>query len=190
MTPATYAKGGRGAVIDWITTSSPIGVVLVAATSRGVCFAEVGKSVAEVRAGLEKEFPAATISSKPSQRLRSYAAAARAVASAHSVSPSLPADIHGTVFQWKVWRALQAIPGGTTMTYTEVAKKIGAPSSVRAVARACATNPLALFIPCHRVIGADGSLRGYRWGLDVKRRLIGLERRSEQLRSSNFEVRS
>ena len=94
------------------------------------------------------------------------------------VSPVLPADMHGTVFQWKVWRALQAIPGGATMTYTDSRRQIGAPSSVRAVARACATNPLALFIPCHRVVGSDGNLRGYRWGLEVKRRLIGLERRS------------
>jgi AraC family transcriptional regulator, regulatory protein of adaptative response / methylated-DNA-[protein]-cysteine methyltransferase len=176
MTPATYAKGGRGVVIDWVTTVSPLGVILVAATRRGVCFVEVGKSVDAVRAGLATEFPEATISAKPSARLRPHAAAARAIAAAHHGSHELPMDIRGTAFQWKVWRALQAIPGGTTITYTQLAKTIGAPSSVRAVAKACASNPLALFIPCHRVVGADGTLRGYRWGVDVKKRLIELEK--------------
>ena len=95
---------------------------------------------------------------------------------AKDVSPDLPVDIQGTAFQWRVWRALTSIPRGETQTYSDVARAIGSPSSVRAVARACATNPIALVVPCHRVIGTDGKLHGYRWGMDVKRTLLDAER--------------
>ena len=103
--------------------------------------------------------------------------AARAVALAKDVSADLPVDIRGTAFQWRVWRALTNIPRGETRTYSDVARAIGSPRSVRAVARACATNPIALVVPCHRVIGADGSLTGYGGGLDRKRWLLNHERR-------------
>ncbi len=176
MTPATYAKGGRGASIDWLTTTSPLGTILVAATTKGVCFVAVGDDVDALRHELAREFPLATIAAQPSPALRPLAIAARAVASGKKPSEDLPADIRGTAFQWRVWRALKKIPVGRTLTYTDLAKVIGEPSAVRAVARACATNPVALLIPCHRIVGADGSLRGYRWGIDVKRRLIENEK--------------
>jgi AraC family transcriptional regulator of adaptative response/methylated-DNA-[protein]-cysteine methyltransferase len=176
MTPATYAKGGRGASIDWLTTPSPLGTILVAATTKGVCFVAIGDDVDALRDELARELPLATIAPRPSHALRPFAIAARAVASGQKPSEDVPADIRGTAFQWRVWRALKKIPLGATLTYAELAKAIGEPSAVRAVARACATNPAALFIPCHRVVGADGSLRGYRWGIDVKRRLIEKEK--------------
>ena len=176
MQPATYGRGGLGAEIDWATTETPLGTVLVAGTARGLCFVEVGSSVDDLIGALKNEFPAATIAARPSSRLAPLLEAARAVALATDVPPDVPLDIRGTAFQWRVWRALTAIPRGETRTYTEVARAIGAPSSVRAVARACATNPIALVVPCHRVIGADGGLHGFRWGLEVKRKLLEVEK--------------
>jgi AraC family transcriptional regulator of adaptative response/methylated-DNA-[protein]-cysteine methyltransferase len=178
MQPATYGRGGLGASIDWATISTPLGMVLVAATPKGLCFVEVGSSVPALVAALKAEFPAASISPGPSASLRPFADAAHAVALAKDVSPDLPVDIWGTAFQWRVWRALAAIPRGETRTYSEVARAVGSPASVRAVARACATNPIALVVPCHRVIGTDGKLHGYRWGVEVKRKLLDSERRS------------
>jgi AraC family transcriptional regulator, regulatory protein of adaptative response / methylated-DNA-[protein]-cysteine methyltransferase len=178
MTPATYGKGGAGARIDWLIGRSPIGFILVAATLRGVCFVEVGESSAVLMRALKAELPRATIAARPSTRLRAWMAAAQAVAAARPAPADVPADIRGTAFQWRVWTALRAIPAGKTLTYTELASRAGAPASVRAVARACAVNPLALLTPCHRVVGADGTLRGYRWGVDVKQALIERERRS------------
>jgi AraC family transcriptional regulator of adaptative response/methylated-DNA-[protein]-cysteine methyltransferase len=175
FTPATYGKGGQGASIAWATTDSAVGRILVAATSRGLCFVEVGDTVAGLVEALRAEFPRASIGSRPSSELTTFTDAARGVATADRVPAEVPVDIRGTAFQWKVWSALTRIPRGDTRTYTEVAATIGARSSVRAVARACATNPIALLVPCHRVVGADGSLRGYRWGLGVKRALIDAE---------------
>jgi AraC family transcriptional regulator of adaptative response/methylated-DNA-[protein]-cysteine methyltransferase len=176
MRPSTYGRGGRGASIDWVTIESPVGRILVAATSNGLCFVELGGTQAGLLAALRKEFPLADISTSPAARLKPFAEAARAIARAERVTDSLPVDIRGTAFQWKVWRALTTIPPGQTWTYTELAAAIGQPSAVRAVARACATNPVSLVVPCHRVVGADGSLRGYRWGIEVKRALIDAER--------------
>jgi len=179
MRPATYGRGGMGVTIDWTTIDTPLGLVLVAATSKGLCFVEVGKSASALVEALKSEFPAATIAPGPAASLAPLAEAAHAVAMAKDVSPDLPVDIQGTAFQWRVWRALTSIPRGETRTYSDVARAIGSPSSVRAVARACATNPIALVVPCHRVIGTDGKLHGYRWGLDVKRTLLDAERGSE-----------
>lgn len=176
FTPATYGKGGAGASIEWATTPSPVGRILVAATGRGLCFVEVGDTVAGLVEALRRAFPRASIPPRPSAALATFTDAARAVATADRVPVKVPVDIRGTAFQWKIWSALTRIPRGETRTYTEVADGIGARSSVRAVARACATNPIALVVPCHRVVGADGSLRGYRWGLEVKRALIDAER--------------
>jgi len=179
MRPATYGRGGRGASIEWATVESPLGLILVAATTAGLCFVEVGSSVERLVAELRREFPLATIASEPSARLGPMADVVLAVARGKDVRRDVPVDIQGTAFQWRVWRALTEIPRGRTLTYSGLAAAIGAPSSVRAVARACATNPIALVVPCHRVIGADGQLRGFRWGLDVKRALIEKERVGE-----------
>lgn len=176
MTPATYGRGGDGAHIRWATVSSPIGRIMVASTDRGLCFVQVGHSDAELAALLRVEFPLAEIDSRPSSSLAPLVAAARAVADAKPVPEHLPLDIRGTAFQWRVWQALTRIPRGHTMSYSDVANAIGQPSAVRAVARACATNPIALVVPCHRVIGRDGSLTGYRWGVVVKKKLLEVEK--------------
>ena len=176
MTPATYGRGGKGATIHWLSGASPIGHVMVAATERGLCFVQVGDDEAMQRA-LREEFPFASIDPRPTRALRPLLNAAQAVASAKPLPPELPVDIRGTAFQWRVWRALTRIPRGQTRSYSDIARAIGSPSSVRAVARACATNPVALVVPCHRVVRADGDLAGYRWGTSVKKRLLSKEQR-------------
>jgi AraC family transcriptional regulator of adaptative response/methylated-DNA-[protein]-cysteine methyltransferase len=145
-----------------------------------LCFVAVGTDEQELLAELRREFPHAAIDARRSAALDPLLREACQVAEGQPLTGPIPVDIRGTAFQWRVWRALTQIPAGQTRTYTEVAQDIGAPTAVRAVARACATNPLALVVPCHRVIGAGGQLRGYRWGLAVKDTLIGAERRLAQ----------
>jgi AraC family transcriptional regulator, regulatory protein of adaptative response / methylated-DNA-[protein]-cysteine methyltransferase len=176
MTPATYGRGGRGAHIRWKTSDSPVGRIMVAATDRGLCFVQVGRGDAALLSQLREEFPLATIDARPSASLAPLAGAACAIAELKPLPPELPVDIRGTAFQWRVWRALTRIPRGETRSYADLAKEVGLPKAVRAVARACATNPLALVVPCHRVIGSNGSLTGYRWGLEVKQTLLERER--------------
>jgi AraC family transcriptional regulator of adaptative response/methylated-DNA-[protein]-cysteine methyltransferase len=174
MTPATYGKGGRGAVINYAITETHLGKLLVAATTRGVCSVMLGDSDAELQADLLKEFPAAEIrnDAKP---LRASVNAIVEHLRSKTPSIDLPLDIQATAFQRQVWEQLRAIPYGETHSYSEVAKAIGQQKSVRAVARACATNPVALVIPCHRVIREDKSLGGYRWGLERKKKLLARE---------------
>jgi AraC family transcriptional regulator of adaptative response/methylated-DNA-[protein]-cysteine methyltransferase len=178
MTPATYGRGGRGARIHWTSSGSPIGRIMVAATDRGLCFVQVGRADRELVALLREEFPFADIDERSSIALAPLIAAARAIADVKPLPADLPVDIRGTAFQWRVWRALTRIPRGETRSYSEVAASIGKPSAVRAVARACATNPLSLVVPCHRVVGANGNLTGYRWGVDVKKTLLEKESKS------------
>jgi AraC family transcriptional regulator of adaptative response/methylated-DNA-[protein]-cysteine methyltransferase len=149
---------------------------MVAATDRGVCFVQIGAADRELLARLRREFPQAEIDDLPSALLDPLARVALAVADATPLAEDFPVDIRGTAFQWRVWRALTQIPRGQTRSYSEVAAAIGQPSATRAVARACATNPLALVVPCHRVVGAKGELTGYRWGAHVKRALLDKER--------------
>ena len=177
MTPATYGRGGRGAHIRWQTVASPVGRVMVAATDRGLCFVQVGDSQAELVRRLTAEFPLAEVEGRPSAALAPWARAALAVTRAERPDADLPVDVRGTAFQWRVWRALTRIPRGQTRSYAEVARAIGAPRAVRAVGRACATNPLALVVPCHRVVPQSGGLGGYRWGTSVKETLLARERK-------------
>ena len=139
--------------------------MLVASTERGLCAVRAGASDADLLRFLRDEFPEAGIAARPSPELQPLVDAALAIAHATPVPADVPVDIRGTAFQWRVWRALTKIPRGETRTYSEVARAIGQPSAVRAVAHACATNPIALVVPCHRVIRTDGHLGGYRWGL-------------------------
>jgi AraC family transcriptional regulator of adaptative response/methylated-DNA-[protein]-cysteine methyltransferase len=176
MTPATYGRGGQGARIDWRATGSAVGRVLVAATSRGVCFVGVGADDAELLKALRHEFPKADVATRSSSRLARWTTAVRAMADDGRTDRHLPVDIRGTAFQWRVWKALTAIPRGETRSYGDVARRIGRPTASRAVARACATNPLALVVPCHRVVGQDGSPGGYRWGRDTKTTLLDREK--------------
>ena len=177
MTPATYGKGGRGAVINYATVETPLGRLLVAATDRGVCSVMLGDSEASLKADLLREFPAAQIrhDEKP---LRSSLNAIVEYLKNKSPHIDLPLDIQATAFQRQVWEQLRAIPYGETHSYSEVAKAIGQQKAVRAVARACATNPVALVIPCHRVIREDKSLGGYRWGLERKKKLLETEKKA------------
>jgi AraC family transcriptional regulator, regulatory protein of adaptative response / methylated-DNA-[protein]-cysteine methyltransferase len=179
MTPATYGRGGAGARIQWAIAGSPIGRIMVAATGRGLCFVQVGQRDGELLSMLKHEFPLADIDAMRSPSLEPLMAAARAVAETRPLPAQLPVDIRGTAFQWRVWRALTRIPRGSTRSYSDVAKAIGAPTAVRAVARACATNPIALVVPCHRVVGRDGSLTGYRWGMEIKQALLEREGRAK-----------
>lgn len=175
MTPATYRKGAPGVEIDFSVAESPLGPLLLAATARGVCRVMIGDCDRALEHDLRAEYPHATVRRNDrmlSDQVRKLLDHLRG----HSPHVELPLDVRATAFQWRVWRHLQAIPYGETRTYSQVAAAIGKPASTRAVARACATNPVALLIPCHRVIGSDGSLRGYRWGVARKEQLLAQER--------------
>jgi len=175
MTPATYARGGRGARIAFTVVPCPLGRLLVAATERGICRIGVGAGAEELAAGLRAEFPAAEIR-RDRGPLRRWVGAIRRHLEGRAPHLDLPLDVRATAFQRAVWEALRKIPYGSTRSYAEIARAIGRPRATRAVARACATNPAAIVIPCHRVVGADGDLGGYRWGIDRKRALIERER--------------
>ena len=178
MTPATYGKGGRGAAINYAIVGTALGRLLVAATSKGVCSVMLGDSDESLKANLSQEFPAAEI--RPDEKaLRSSLRAIVEHLKQKSPHIDLPLDIRATAFQRLVWEQLRAIPYGKTHSYSEVAQAIGQQKAVRAVARACATNPVALVIPCHRVIREDKSLGGYRWGLERKKKLLEREARTK-----------
>ncbi len=169
MTPGAYRRGGAGVAIGWTTAPSPLGLLLVATTAHGVCAVYLGDSEATLRAALDAEFPRATITRGVDRN--EWVAAAVAVASGQALE-DVPLDLQGTAFQQRVWLALRAIPRGETRTYAQLAAMIGQPTAVRAAARACATNKVSLLVPCHRVVGSDASLTGYRWGVERKRRLL------------------
>lgn len=173
MTPSAYQRGGRGARIHFTTLPTALGEVLVAATERGVCSVALGDDAEALEAALRREYPAATIE-RHDHELRGWAGTVVARMAGHEAE-RLPLDVRGTTFQWRVWEALQRIPKGSTRTYAEIARELGQPSAARAVARACASNPLALVIPCHRVVRGDGGLGGYRWGVERKRELLARE---------------
>jgi AraC family transcriptional regulator of adaptative response/methylated-DNA-[protein]-cysteine methyltransferase len=174
MTPATYGKGGKGAHIRYTLFTDEIGKVIIAATQTGVCFLGLGTDPQHLITELQQDFPAATLAHDDAA-LVDYVAVVRAYLAAGAPHPDLPLDIRWTAFQRRVWRALMDIPVGETRSYRQIADHIGAPKAVRAVGRACASNPVSLLVPCHRAVGSDGSLRGYRWGLARKQRLLDHE---------------
>ncbi len=178
MTPGEYRKGAEGQAIRYATAESSLGWVLVAATDRGICSIRLGDSPEDLVSGLVERFPDANLAGDDpafEEQLRQVVA----LVEAPGLGLDLPLDIRGTAFQRQVWDALRAIPAGSTATYTEVARSIGRPSAVRAVANACASNELAVVIPCHRVIRGDGGLGGYRWGIDRKRALLDGEAKDQ-----------
>ncbi|MGA2572082.1 MAG: methylated-DNA--[protein]-cysteine S-methyltransferase [Terracidiphilus sp.] len=179
MTPARFAQGGRGERIAYTTARSPFGWIVVGATARGLCWLALASTSAEAEASLRAEFPAATLRQDPSLS-RWVDAALHSVREGADLSASRARtdslDLRGTVFQLRVWQALRQIPRGQTRTYSQLARELGDPNSTRAVARACATNRVSILVPCHRVVGADGSLTGYRWGVDRKRKLLAAEK--------------
>jgi AraC family transcriptional regulator, regulatory protein of adaptative response / methylated-DNA-[protein]-cysteine methyltransferase len=176
MTPSAYRAGGVGQRVRYAVAQSSLGWTLVASTERGVCRVAFGDSEAALLSELRAEYPEAELSAAGSAEERWVQETVRAV-DAPWKSPSVPLDIHGTAFQLRVWKALQQIPAGQTASYRDVARKLGAPNAVRAVARACASNALAVLVPCHRVVRSDGSIGGYRWGVARKQSLLKKESR-------------
>lgn len=175
MPPRVYRAGGAHMTITFGAGPCSLGTVLAGRTDRGVCAVLLGDDGNLLVEELQRRFPKARLVRGDV----SFEATLRQVTSlidAPGRGQSLPVDLHGTIFQCRVWRALQQIPAGTTITYGELAARIGAPSAVRAVAGACGANPVAVAVPCHRVVSRDGSLTGYRWGVDRKRRLIEKEK--------------
>ncbi len=174
MTPGAVRRGGAGAVIRFAVGEASLGSVLVAATDKGVCAILLGDDPHALVRDLQDRFPRAEFKGGDPAFERMVAEVVGLV-EAPGQRLDLPLDIRGTAFQQRVWAALQAIPAGKTATYTEIARAIGQPKAVRAVAQACGANPLAIAIPCHRVVRADGDLSGYRWGVERKRKLIDRE---------------
>jgi AraC family transcriptional regulator of adaptative response/methylated-DNA-[protein]-cysteine methyltransferase len=174
MTPATYRRGGAGMKIHYTIASSPLGRLLVAATDRGISALYLGERDMPLEESLQKEYPNAEIhrDSKKSKNLAAWVHEILAHLRGREPHLDLPTDVQGTAFQRRVWEELRRIPSGDTRTYSQVARAIGKPTAIRAVARACATNPVSVVVPCHRVVREDGNLAGYRWGLNRKRALL------------------
>jgi AraC family transcriptional regulator of adaptative response/methylated-DNA-[protein]-cysteine methyltransferase len=179
MTPAAFRAGGRGVAVQFAVGQCALGSVLVAATERGVCAIKLGDNPAVLMRELREHFPQADLAPGDA-RFERWVARVVGFVETPSVGLDLPLDIRGTAFQYRVWQALREIPLGATATYAEIARRIGRPKSMRAVGTACGANPLALAIPCHRAVRSDGTLAGYRWGLERKRELLGREARASQ----------
>lgn len=178
MTPGAYRKGGAGMDIRYTIVASPHGQLLVGATDRGVCAVMLGEDEAALELDLAGQFPRATLV-RVDEGDAWLADLVRRVAlqvERPATTGDIPLDLVGTAFQWRVWRALVAIPPGETRTYQQLARAVGKPRAVRAVAGACAANRVAVVVPCHRVVRSDGSLGGYRWGLPRKEALLAQER--------------
>jgi len=179
MTPRRFAQGGKGERIGWCAASSKFGWIIVGATGRGLCWLSLAATRAQAEASLRQEFPLAELHRDP--ELANWVQAAvdfvnQERASKAKATAPLPMDLRGTSFQLRVWQALRQIPRGQTRSYSQLARELGDANATRAVARACATNRVAILVPCHRVVGASGSLTGYRWGVDRKRQLLEAEK--------------
>ncbi len=175
MTPATYRGGGANMHIRYTVADSSVGKVLVAATERGVCAVYLGDDEVQLAAELATEYPAATIE-RDGEHLGAWVAQIVEYANGKKDPVDLPLDVQATAFQQRVWDALRTIPAGTTRTYGQIAAQLGRPGAARAIGRACATNPVSLIIPCHRAVGSDGAMHGYRWGVARKQQLLAQER--------------
>lgn len=178
MTPRQYQKQGQGLLISYAVATTVLGKMLLAATERGICFIQFGRTQKEMLETLIEEFPKSQLQKMPQVSEAEFARwimALDAYLTGSVTKLDLPLDIMGTAFQIKVWKFLQKIPRGTTWSYSELAHKLGNPKAVRAVASACARNNLAIVIPCHRVLRGSGELAGYRWGLERKKALLELE---------------
>lgn len=193
MTPEKYRRGAVAAVVRYTVfrytivghpvvrhpivrhPGSPLGHMLIAATDKGICAIQFGDSEQQLQQGLMREFPFA-VRRRDDAAMSQWRENLTRLIQGHELNPSLPLDIRATAFQRRVWEALQKIPRGETRSYSAVAKNIGMPKATRAVARACATNPVAVAIPCHRVIREDGELGGYRWGIERKEQLLAMEK--------------
>lgn len=174
MTPGTYRRRGTGVTIHYTAVPTSLGLLLVAVTERGVCSVSLGEDESALVDALRAEFPAAELARASDTRDRLVDAVVAHV-EGRAGADELPLDVRATAFQWQVWRALQRIPEGATRSYRAVAEELGRPTAARAVARACASNRIAVLIPCHRVVRGDGALGGYRWGIARKAALLARE---------------
>ncbi len=174
VNPGEFRRGGEGLRIQYSIIDSPLGRLLIAATERGVCGVCIGDSDQFVESSLAEDYPYAILS-RSDEAMEEWTGAFAKYFDGEHLALNLPLDVKATAFQSRVWKIIQSIPFGKTTTYGKIARELGEPEASRAVARACATNPVALVIPCHRVIGKDGSLRGYRWGIRRKHALLKLE---------------
>ena len=174
MTPGVYRQGGKGMSINYTIVDCPLGRLLVAATDRGICAVSLGDCDATLEAALSSEYPAAEIDFDENS-FSHWVSALLSHLGSQQPYLDLPLDVQATAFQWRVWEELQTIPYGSTRSYSNIAQRLGHPKAARAVARACAANPVALVIPCHRVVREDGSEGGYRWGMERKRLLLAQE---------------
>jgi AraC family transcriptional regulator of adaptative response/methylated-DNA-[protein]-cysteine methyltransferase len=177
MTPEKYRRGAMAAVVRFTIAPSPLGRMLIAATDKGICAIQFADSDRELHQGLMREFPFA-VRRRDDAALGPWRVGLDRLIDGQDSHPSLPLDIRATAFQRRVWEHLQRIPRGETQSYSAVAKKLGMPKATRAVARACATNPVAIAIPCHRVVREDGELGGYRWGIERKEQLLAMEKQA------------
>ena len=175
MTPDKYRRGAIAAQVRYTCAASPLGRMLIAATEKGICAIQFADSDEELEFGIKHEFPFA-VRRRDDEFMRNWKEVLLAKLNGQKLNAALPLDIQATAFQRRVWAYLQSIPWGETRSYAAVAKGIGKPSACRAVARACATNPVAVAIPCHRVVSMSGDSGGYRWGVERKKRLLKLER--------------
>jgi len=178
MTPRVMREGGAGLMIRYCTAASPLGRMLVATTDVGICSIAFGKDDAELVAGLRERFGKAQLVAAKGNTgwLADAVAFVSSQLGEHPLAATFPLDVRATAFQQRVWKALQEIPRGETRSYSAVAQQLGAPTATRAVAAACGANPVAIAVPCHRVVGKDGSLTGYRWGVERKRKLLAAEK--------------
>src|SRR5262245_56247963 len=186
MTPMEYRAGGRGVQISYGVSRTPLGLLIVGATDRGLCFVGFGERTSSLVSALYAEYPEATVAPMPDPPpapFQAWMAALNAYLAGESVDLRLPVHVRATAFQLKVWTYLQSIPAGRVESYQEVATALGLPRGARAVGRACASNEVALVIPCHRVIRGSGELAGYRWGLARKRSLLDQERKASTVRT-------
>lgn len=175
IVPASYGPHGRGAEIAYTIVDSPFGRMLVAVTARGICALSLHDSDEWQERELRRDFREAKIRRDPAAAGPAADAVVRYLRG-ESAECEVPLDVRGTPFQLRVWEELRAIRAGATSSYSDIARRVGRPSAARAVGHAVGSNPVSLLIPCHRALGADGSLTGYRWGLDIKKKLLAFER--------------
>ncbi len=175
MTPATYRLGGPATSIHYTVADCPLGRLLLAGTARGICAVYLGDSDAQLEAELTSEFPAAMVQREDAE-LSAWVSAIVNHLRGRQPHLDLPLDVQATAFQWRVWQELRTIPYGSTRSYSDIARAIGRPKAVRAVASACAANPVSIIVPCHRVLREDGNLGGYRWGIERKQKLLDQEK--------------
>ncbi len=180
MTPSAYRQGGKSMRIGYTIVDCPLGRLLIAATEKGICSVCLGDSDTVLETALFNEYPAAEIQ-RDGVALSQWVGALLRHLSGQEPQLDLPIDVQATAFQWRVWQALRAIPYGSTRSYGEIAESLGDAKAARAVARACATNPVAIVVPCHRVVRENGDLGGYRWGVERKRQLLAQEARAEAI---------